>query len=169
MQIKMDKKIFIIFHNKELIDNVIESIFEISEDVNISKKFTTDKDANEPGFYYLNQEEVNLALKNNSLLSVVTTEYISEGITIDDLYNNDLFFMSYKEYNMINDKIFNNNNILTIWIDSKYNKPENYTKREFYYEIECLEQRLENINYEYFMDDEPQEIASFIINSLNND
>lgn len=164
----MNKKIFIIYHNKELIDNIIKSILEIDADINISKKFSTDKDLVDPNFYYLNQDEVNLALKNNSLLSVVTTEYVSTGITIDDLYNNDIFFMSYKEYNMINDKIFNKYDILTIWIDSKYNKPENCHKNEFYYEIECLEQRLEYVKYEYFMDDDTQEITNFIIDYLNN-
>ena len=91
------KKIFIIYHNEDLIKEFKLFLYKKNNDINISKKFITDNQIKSDDYYYIDQKEVNIALKNNSLLYVITNDYVSTGITIDDLYNNDVFFLLYKK------------------------------------------------------------------------
>ena len=164
----MNNKVFIVYHNQNLVNKIIERINFINNDISISKKFITISEFNDASHYFLNQKEVGLALKNNSLLYVLTDEYISSGITIDDFYNCDIFLLSYKEYNAIADIIFTKYPVLTIWVDSKKNEKTMFDK-DFYYEIQYLEKRLETVNNEYYLDDEPSIIADDIIKYLNKE
>lgn len=161
----MKNKVFIIYHDSTIIGDLINTLYKMCNDVNISNKFTTNKDnvINELpySYYYINQLEVNKALKNNSLLYIITNDYISTGITIDDFYNSDVFCMSYKEYNVISDVIFHKYNILTIWLDSPNNKYTNIN-----HDIVFIEHRLETVPYEYFLNDKPEDICQVIIDYL---
>lgn len=161
------KKIFIIYHNEDLINEFKLFLYKKNNDINISKKFITDNQIKSDEYYYIDQKEVNIALKNNSLLYVITNDYVSTGITIDDLYNNDVFFLLYKEYNNIPDVIFNKYNIFTIWIDSTCNNTMDLNN-ELFCEISYIEQRLENVNYEYFMNDSFDDIYDCMNNFLKN-
>ena len=84
----MSNKVFIIYHNEDVLNDVINTLYEMTSDLNVSNKFTTEKDnvvSRFPySYYYINQLEINKALKNNSLLYVITNDYVSTGITIDD-------------------------------------------------------------------------------------
>lgn len=162
----MSNKIFIIYHDDSTIIDLVNKIFEQSNEINISDKFTTNEKDVKNGipysYYYLNTLEVNKAIKNNYILYVLTDNYISTGITIDNFYNNDIFIMNYKEYNAISDVVFNKHNILTIWIDSKDNKYPG-----IFNDIIFIENRLEHVNYEYFLNNENDEIIKVILNYLN--
>lgn len=164
----MSNKIFIIYHDFDAINQIIDQLYNTSNEVNISNKFTTNQQDVVNGrpysYYYLNTLEVNKAVKNNYLLYIITNNYISTGITIDDFYNNDVFCLTYKEYNTIPDVVFNKHNILTIWVDSKYNKYENINK-----DVVFIEKRLENVPYEYFLSHEIDEIVDTILNYLSED
>lgn len=162
----MDNKIFIIYHDESILEDLINKIFEASNEINISDKFTTDNTAVKNGrpysFYYLPTLELNKAIKNNYVLYVLTTNYISTGITIDNFYNNDVFILNYKEYNAIPDLVFNKHNILTIWIDSKDGK-----YKDIFNDIVFIENRLERVNNEYFLKGENDEIVNTILNYLD--
>lgn len=161
-------KIFIIYHNDDLINDLVDNLYQQSNEINISNKFTTNindvKNGLPYSYYYLNTLEVNKTIKNNYILYVLTDNYISTGITIDNFYNNDVFILNYKEYNAISDNVFTKNNILTIWIDSKHNK-----YKDIFNDILFVEKRLENVNYEYFIyeNTKNEEIIDTILNYLD--
>ena len=159
----MSNKVFIIYHNEDILNDVINTLYEMTSDLNVSNKFTTEKDnvvSRFPySYYYINQLEINKALKNNSLLYVITNDYTSTGITIDDFYNYDIFCMHYKEYNAIPDSIFNKYNILTVWLDSKQSSYDSLLLSE----IPFIEKRLETVNYKYYFNDKSSDIVDDII------
>ena len=106
-----NSKIFIVCLNKETSLRVSKKIIEHNDDLSIIPTFSTDiqykNEINENYIYYLDVNTVNLSYKNNSLLYIITSNYISYGITLDDFYNNDIAFMNIEEYNNISDLIFN--------------------------------------------------------------
>lgn len=162
----MKNKVFIIYHDISKVNHLVDTLNNLDADINIGNKFTTDQYYQQTeqlpySYYYINQLEINKALKNNSLLYIITNDYISTGITIDDFYNYDIFCMTYKEYNVISDIIFNKYHILTIWLDSADKKYKNIN-----YDITFVEHRLENVPYEYFLNDKSEDICKTIINYL---
>ena len=161
-----NKKIFIIYHDENILEDLVNKLFEASNEYNIANKFTTNikdiKEGRPYSYYYLQNLEVNKAIKNNYVLYIITNDYISTGITIDDFYNNDIFILNYKEYNAISDLIFNKYNILTIWIDSKDGK-----YKDIFNDIVFIENRLEKVNHEYFLKGENEEIVNTILNYLD--
>ena len=150
-----NSKIFIVCLNKETSLNVSKKIIENNDDLSIIPMFSTDtqykNEINENYIYYLDVNTVNLSYKNNSLLYIITSNYISYGITLDDFYNNDIAFMNIEEYNNISDLIFNKYNVLTIWIDSKNHK---FIDNKENIELKYFNERIKNNDYMYFMDDD---------------
>jgi hypothetical protein len=148
-----DIKIFIVCLNKDISLKIAKDILKEDDDLSIIPIFSTDQsfkdEINENYIYYLNSSIVNLSYKNNSLLYILTNNYISYGITLDDFYNNDIAFMNIEEYNNIPDVIFNKHNILTIWIDSKKHQSIN---NKVNIELKYFNERIKNINYMYFME-----------------
>jgi len=150
----MNMKIFLVSINKDSLFDIADNLYKLNEALSISPCFSTDvqyKDTLTYNTYYLDAETIRIAYKNNSLLCVVTNNYISSGITIDDFYNNDIFIMNIKEYNTIPNKIFNNYDVVTIWIDTKNSSkisPMDMIEVNFFIE------RLENLDYLYFLDNE---------------
>lgn len=166
----MTNKIFIIYHDNTILEELTNKLFESSNEINICDKFITDQNQVRNGrpysYYYLPTLEINKAVKNNYVLYVMTNNNISTGITIDNFYNNNVFLLNYKEYNTIPDVIFNkHDNILTIWIDSKDNK-----YKGIFNDVHFVENRLENVPNEYFLKNEIDEIIITILNylSINN-
>ena len=51
----MTNKVFIIYHNKDLIKPIIEYINNETNDISISKKFISDEESNDGTYYYLSQ------------------------------------------------------------------------------------------------------------------
>ena len=161
----MNNKVFIIYHDDDLINEVVNYI-NTNTDLQISDKFTSSPETTS-GYYFCSQQDINLSIKNNSLLYVVMNDYISSGITLDDFYNNDVFLLKYNEYNSIPDILFSKHNILTVWIDSK-NKNFKIQKNDpLYYELNFIEKRLETVKYEYFLNDKIEDIVNYIENFIN--
>ena len=117
--------------DKDLALSISKKIIEINDNLSIMPSFSTDttylNSLSENYIYYLDHRKVNLSYKNNVLLYILTKAYISYGITMDDFYNNDIGYLTIEEYNNIPDVIFNENNILTIWIDQKNRKHHDIT------------------------------------------
>jgi len=162
-----NSKIFIVCLNKETSLNISKNIIANNDDLSIMPIFSTDpsyeNEINENYIYYLDVNTVNLSYKNNSLLYVMTSNYISYGITLDDFYNNDIAFMNIEEYNNIPDVIFDKYNILTLWIDSK---KHTYLDHKMNIELKYFNERIKNYDYMYFMDND-ENIHSVINNYIN--
>ena len=158
------KKIFIIYHNDDLINSYIDELDKADDEISIAKKFTSDETDNEKT--YMSPLDVKLCLKNNAILYVITRNYISTGVTFDEFENTDMCLLHYDEYNEIPDVIFNKYNILTIWIDSKV---KTGLDKKLQHDIQCLEQRLEKVPYEYFLNDDFKDIFNTIYHFLNNE
>ena len=157
------KKIFIIYHNQDLIDSYLDKLMEKNDDISFAEKFTSDE--NDTSKIYMSPTDVKLCLKNNALLYIITRDFVSVGVTLDEFYNNHICLLHYDEYNEISDLIFNKHDILTIWIDSKV---KNGMDIKLQQDITCLEQRLETQKYEYFLNDDFEDIYNVIIEFLFN-
>ena len=138
----------------------------------IAKIFTTKyENIYDDYHYFLSNEELNICYKNNALLYVNTNDYISEGITLESFYNNNVIFMNTENFNNISNKVFNQNNddLIIIWVDTKNHKNNpniNKEIKETNYFIEKLES--EKLKYLYFLDKSPIEIMDVIVEYLTN-
>ena len=139
---------------------------ELNDNLSIMPTFTTDMDyegINEIFNYKIDLNTIYLAYKNNALLYVNTVRNISTGITLDDYYNNDIGVIDVNDFNMISDKQLSENDILIVWIDSKYNKKMDIQ------EIKYLQQRLTKYKYLYFLESEDiDDIANIILKYLDS-
>jgi hypothetical protein len=140
---------------------------ELNDNLSIMPTFTTDENyegIDENFHYKMDLNTIYLAYKNNALLYVNTINNISKGITLDDYYNNDIGIIDINDLNMIPDKQLLEDNVLIVWIDSKFNKNIDL------YEIKYLQQRLTNYKYLYFLENENiDDIANIILEYLNCD
>jgi hypothetical protein len=116
--------------------------------------------------YFLDTNTIHLAYKNNSIMTVYTNNYLSDGITIDDFYNNDICYMMIEQFNLISEKFINENNILVVWLDES-NKHK-ISKQEMT-EIGYMQERLNNMKYLYFLNDSHKNICDVILEYLNSD
>ena len=151
----MNQKIFIVCIDKQKALYIAKSIISKDDNYTIAPMFTTNKEhdneINENYETYLNVQTVNLSYKNNSLLFIRTSNYVSTGITIDDFYNNDICVMTINDYNLIAENIFKKYNIITVWIDTKNHN--NLSKSDLI-EISYFFNYIDNIDYLYFLDTE---------------
>jgi len=148
--------------------SIAKKIEELDDNFSIVPHFSTEdenlKTINDKYTYFINHNIVNLSYKNNSLLYVITKNYVSTGVTTDDFYNNDILFCNYNEYNNISNLIFDQYDILTILVDSSVNKcKQDIDEVKFVYE------RLQNNNYIYFLDETEDYIAKTIIDYISGD
>lgn len=159
----MKEKVFIIVNTKNQINTAynISTYLSKNFDFNCAKLFSTEKDM--PYTYYLNQNEVILSYKNNALLTCNTyNDNDSLGITIDDYYNNDIFYCDIDLFNNISESMLNN--VLVIWIDepiknnlSLLNKISNFIIN------------LDNLKYLYFNEKDLDKILDILNNYFNTD
>lgn len=158
------EKIFIVCDNKDLSLDICKKIVSKNDEVSIIPTFSTDteyyNEVSENYIYYLDTINVNLSYKNNALLYILTKNYISHGIILDDFYNNDIAFMNIEEYNNIPDVIFKKYDILTIWIDIKHH---NSINKKYKIELKYFNERINEFKYMYFLSDDVN-----IDNIINN-
>lgn len=155
----------------EAIDKSIiaKRLVEIDDSLTIIPHFTSNidmKDNISEFEYFLDNHTIHLAYKNNSIMTVYTNNYTSNGITIDDFYNNDICYMTIEQFNLISDKFINENNILVIWLDESNN--HKISKDEIA-EINYMQERLNNMKYLYFLNDSHKKICNVILEYLNSD
>lgn len=166
------EKIFIVCDDKDLSLDICKKIILKNDEVSIIPIFSTDTEyydeISENYIYYLDTVNVNLSYKNNALLYILTNNYISHGITLDDFYNNDIAFMNIEEYNNIPDVIFKKYDILTIWIDTKHH---NSISKKYKIELKYFNERINEYKYMYFLSDDTNIediINSYIVASEEN-
>lgn len=154
--------------------DIAKELIRRNDNLSIIPHFTTNPEMssieNDNYIQYIKNNVINLAYKNNSLLYIITSGYISTGITADDYYNNDVAVMNVEEFNQIPDRYFNVNakyyNNIIIWVDTKTHK---HISQNELTEIKYLQERLDNINYMYFLDSNIDTICSTILNYIDGD
>ena len=153
-------KIYIIGHRNINTLEVGLAIQSKDDSISVAPRFTTNNDEVTEYKYFLDKETVNISYKNNAIITITTDDNESNGIIYDDYYNNDIFCMNLAEFNIMPDKLFNNdeNDILVVWVDSSSNVPKADIN-----EVEYLEDRLANMNYMYFCNESPDDIADAVL------
>jgi hypothetical protein len=143
---------------------IAKNLININDDLSIASSFTSDelyKDKTSENYIeFLDANTINLSYKNNAFLYVHTENYISTGITLDEFYNNDIICLTNKNFNKIINSVFNNNECLIVWIDTKNHNNINIS--EEIREINYLEKTLSNLNYLYFLDEDIDTVINII-------
>ena len=165
----MNLKTFIVCLDKDKALNVAKDIIKVNDELSIIPRFTTNQEikdkANDHYIYYLDVNTINLSYKNNALLYIKTNNYISNGITIDDFYNNDICYLTIEEFNLIPEVIFKKYDILIIWIDTKNNKAISNSDM---IEINYFNSFITSSNYLYFLENET-DIHKTILEYISGD
>lgn len=164
-------KIIIIGINKINKINIAKYIVEHNDNLSIVPSFTSDENfkdkLSENYVYYLDPSTIYLSYRNNAFLFITTKNYISEGITCDDFYNNDILCLSLENFNNIIDKELETNENIIIWVDTKYHGSENIVNE--IKETKYVLRRLEKYNYLYFLDEPIETINNVICDYINGD
>lgn len=148
---------------------IIKKVIDEDDDISIISHFTNDDEKNgmTEFYYHIDTNTLYMSHKNNSILTVFTTEGISDGIMIDDFYNNDIGYVSVEQFNMISDKIFEDNDILVVWVDKS-----DKTNHQYAYdmtEIRYMQERIENLRYIYVLNEDIDKISYLILKYINGE
>lgn len=135
------------------------------DDLTIAPMFTSDllmKDHITDDYrYYMAHEDVELSYKNNAFMWVLSNNKVSNGVTLVDMYNSDIFVMSYAEFNNMSNPVLStitSNDYIIIWLDTK-----NHTVNDRI-ESDYAVERLSENKYLYFCDDDNfNDISKIII------
>ena len=164
----MSTKIIIISNSEIDTMPLAKMLVEKNDDLSIASTFTTDTDfegeITDDYQYYMSVTDLNLACKNNAILFVETKNFVSKGMTIDEMYNNNIFCMKFNNFNDITDHVLLNQDIIVIWVDSSKHM-ENY--QNDLREIPYIEDRLEYIPYIYFLDETLENMSDVILKYVN--
>ena len=165
----MNLKTFIVCLDKEKALSIAKDIIRTNDELSIIPRFTTNTEykdeINENYIYYLDVNTVNLSYKNNALLYIKTDKYISNGITTDDFYNNDICYLTVEEFNLIPEVIFRKYDILIVWVDTKNHKAISNVDL---IEINYFNTFITTNNYLYFLETE-KDIHNTILDYIMGD
>lgn len=148
-------------------ETLAQLIVEKNDDMSLSPRFSTNpyfkNKLDESFIYYMDPKILYLSYKNNAIVySKIEDDGYSTGISIDDFNNNDILFMNIEDFNNLSESILRNNNILVIWLDTKHNKDNAHIIKDIN-ETKYLIERLDFIQYMYFLDEDYNDIANTII------
>lgn len=171
----MELKIFII-GSTNYIYEISKYLLEKNDNLKLAENFINDikyKDTeNEYGYYYLDNDTIHTALKNNSILYIKNIESTIFGKTTDEFYNSNVLVMSISDFNNISTNFINNHkdNILLVWCDTKQHDDSTKLKKEIN-EVSYLLDKINNNNYTYlyFLDETVDNITETILQYLNSD
>lgn len=149
---------------------IIKKVINENDDISVISHFTNEdenKSEMTEFYYHIDTNTLYMAHKNNSILTVFTTDGISDGIMIDDFYNNDIGYVSVEQFNMISDKIFEDNDILVVWIDKSDKINHQYAYNMI--EIRYMQERIENLKYIYILNEDIDKISYLILKYMNSE
>lgn len=167
----MATKIFITGSNKIDKMQYAKALINVDDDLSISQVFTNDesfKDSTNEYVYYLNPTDIDLSYKNNAFLFINAKDMIYNGITFDSFYNEDIFCVGIDELNSIPDYIFEYNDTLIIWVDTKINGRDTTNEQDIFATKHFIE-KLNSLNVLYFLDETPEDVAKTILCYLEGD
>lgn len=161
-------KIIIVTHNHDRLIDVLAKLSSINEEIKIAKTFSTNimqKDLPIQAWkYYMDNDNLYLAYKNNALLCVTTSnDQISEGITKEEAVNSSIIPMTYSMFNMSSSRTISG--ISIAWIDSSSDRSKSIIK-----ETAEFMQVSKKYPLLYFTDEDTvSDIANIIIRYLRSD
>lgn len=167
----MEFKFIIITTQPNKLKDIIAEIELKNDNFIIAKKFINDsyyKDTeNEEGLYYLDNQTISDALKNNSIFYVVCQNEKISGVTIDSFYNANIVGMSISDFNNISTNLINNykNNLVIVWLDTKYHDDSKKLNKDIN-EVTYLINKINEYGYKYMylLDESPICIAEILNN-----
>ena len=163
----MELKFLIIGNNDTDFDRLKVEIEEQADNLIIANQFTNNieyKDTeNQSCIYYLDNKVIQNALKNNAVFYIKNNVFV-EGVTYDEFYNSNIFTLSIKDFNTISTNVLDkySEDILVVWLDYSKHKYKDELNNDIK-EISYLMDKLEKLNYIYFLDEEYSTIAKTII------
>ena len=167
----MMTKIFITGSNKINKFDYAKAIMDKDDDLSISQVFTNDekyKDITNEYVYYLDPIDIDLSYKNNAFLFINAKDMIYNGITFDSFYNEDIFCIGIDELNSIPNYIFEYNDILVVWVDTKIHGRDKENESDILATKHLIE-RLDSLNTIYFLDETPEKVANVVLEYLEGD
>lgn len=168
----MTTKIFIT--GLEKIDKLVfaKAIVVIDDDLSISQRFTNDIEYKDSPYdeyiFYLDSADVDISYKNNAFLFITASDMLYTGITLDSFYNEDVFCMNICEFNNVPDYIFEINDILVVWLDTKIQMKDKDNLDEIM-GIKHFVEKIEKLNVLYFLDETPEKVAQVVLEYLESD
>ena len=149
--------------------DVAKELQKLNDDLLIAPMFTTDiiyeRFINEDSIYYMSPEEVELSYKNGAFMWVMAEESYSTGVTKADMYNNNIFTVSFSEFNNMSDAIFNelsNDDMIIVFMDSSNATMSD--KLESSYSCE----RIFESPYLYFLDEDNDVIVKTVLDYITS-
>lgn len=149
--------------------DVAKELQKLNDDLVIAPMFTTDimyeHSINEDSIYYMTAEEVELSYKNGAFMWVMSEESHSTGVTKADMYNNNIFTVSFHEFNNMSDAIFNelnNDDMIIVFMDSSDVTMSD--KSESSYSCE----RIFQSPYLYFLDEDNDIIVKTVLDYITS-
>ena len=148
---------------------IAKKIVEKNDDFSIAPKFTNDisrKDKiGDDYVYYMDNVDVDLSYKNNAFLYVKTDDnYITTGVTLDNFYNNDVFYLDIYDFNSISDSIIYSYDSLLVWVDTK--RQRKITEEDSQNANHLIE-RANELTTLYFLDESAEHISDIVVRYLN--
>lgn len=168
----MTTKIFLTGLNS--IDKIVfaKAIVDLDDDLSISQRFTNDVKFKDTPYdeyiFYLDSVDVDISYKNNAFLFINANDTLYTGITLDSFYNEDVFCMNITEFNNVPDYIFEINDILVVWLDTKINKTKDKENKEELLGIKHFLERIEKMNVLYFLNETPENVANVVLKYLES-
>lgn len=160
-------KIFIVSSNHINKLDVANEIVALNDDLNICKSFTSTMASGLIGEYMFNLDidDIILSFKNNALLYIDYSDENVCGITLDDFNASDIVMISPEHFNSIPDDPISLNELVIIWLDSKFKSP-NYKKDII--EVKYLQERIDNLSIPalYFCDEDKSTIAKTVLDYI---
>lgn len=150
-------------------NDICHKLSEYIDNLNVCYKFSTDikdynkKQPNDEFVYYIDTNVLITAHKNNAILYTKKINEYVNGILIDDFYNSDITALDIYDVNNISNKIFNEYELLFIFIDDSKNPHNKDIKK---YEYEYFLERISNCKTLYFLNEDHNEITKVILKYL---
>ena len=154
-------------------NEIAERLVELDDSLNIAAKFTSNPQYidlkygnNDKHLYYNDNDNINLDYKNNALLYIFSNEFISEGVTLDEFYSNEIIPIDIEHFNTISDKVLSSVKPIIVWVDTKQHSDTHIIK-----ETKFLMERLNKINYMYFLYENTsiEDMCDIVLKYLNSD
>lgn len=148
--------------------SVAKAIQDMNDDLQIAPVFTTDltmRGKTAEAYYYMSHEEIELSYRNNAFMWVRTTPFVTNGVTMSDMYTSNIFAMTYGDFNNISNPVFNelynndDNKCLILVLDNTNVKK----KEEDLLEAKGAYERIYNNEYLYFLNSTITEVAEYVL------
>lgn len=161
-------KIIVVTYDNQKKVEVLATLNTLNEEIKVARTFSTDilkKDSDIKEWkYYMDNDDLYLAFKNNALLCVHTDDdQISEGITKEEMSNSNIIPMTFDMFNTVSSRYIKG--ITICWIDSSIIKD-----KRMMHEVNDFMKSSKQYNMLYFgKEDDYTTIANSISKYLKSD